>query len=105
MKIKVPDVDARSDKGSYDVVDAHSNLIVGFLECGLGVTGPAPNYERMPSRAISLFDGKYWGRYESTRECQAFADGVASVLRHLVSQSETRFVEQEPPATILNRRV
>jgi hypothetical protein len=42
MKIEVPEVDARSEKGCYDVIDADSSLVVGFLEFGPSETGPAP---------------------------------------------------------------
>jgi hypothetical protein len=83
-------------KGRFDVKDADTGMIVGFLECGLGETGPAPQYFRLPSRAISLFDDKYWGRFETHEECHAFAKGVEAVLNHVTSQNEVRFAQPEP---------
>jgi hypothetical protein len=99
MKIEVPEFDARTGKDQLDVIDTDTGMVVGHLHCGLGETGPAPDYFRLPSRSISLFDDKYWGRYASHKECQSFADGVAAVLNHLTQQNEVRFVQQEPRLT------
>lgn len=90
MRIKVLEIDGRSFEakwlGPHDVVDLDTGAVVGSLKCDEGATlSAAQNYFRYPTRLISLFDGKYKGRFERHDECQAFADGVASVLNHMVS--------------------
>jgi hypothetical protein len=53
---------------------------------------------RYPTRGIELFGGKYKGTFETHDECQAFADGVAAVLNHIVSLPEE-------PAETLNPKL
>lgn len=82
MNIGVPEMDGRSVQarwgGPLDVIDTDADIIVGLVRYSDGL------------RIISLFDGKYEGRFHDDRECQAFARGVEAVLDHGTHQSNVR---------------
>jgi hypothetical protein len=44
------------------------------------------DYQTNSGRHVNLF-GKYEGTYKTHEEAQAFADGVASVLRHMTDRN------------------
>jgi hypothetical protein len=70
MEIKLPEVDMRRDGGSRSINDENGNLIGQILMA------------KDVGRTIILF-GKYRGDFKTQQECQAFADGVTSVLNHI----------------------
>jgi hypothetical protein len=86
MRLLVQWVDMRGGYTSQvawrtDVIDQDTGKKVGFVDA-----------ERSPaSRHISLFGGKYEGRFSSSNsiaECDAFAKGVETVLNHMVAADE-----------------
>jgi hypothetical protein len=70
MKIKLPEVDLRRHGGSRSIDDENGNLVGQFLMA------------KESGRTVILF-GKYRGDFETQQECQAFADGVETVLNHM----------------------
>jgi hypothetical protein len=72
MRISIPDVDLRGDKGSRSLDDENGNLVGQYL------------FGQHLGRTIVLL-GKYRGDYKAQAECQAFADGVAAVLNHMTT--------------------
>jgi hypothetical protein len=72
MRFKVPYVDLRKRGGGNGVLD-DTGKIVGLL-----FYGPRSR------RDISLL-GKYHGSFKTDQECDAFAQGVAAVLNHMVA--------------------
>ncbi len=70
MKIKLPEVDLRRHGGSRSIDDENGNLVGEFLMA------------KERGRTVILF-GKYRGDFETQQECQAFVDGVTTVLNHM----------------------
>jgi hypothetical protein len=107
MLLDVPKVDARrhafgSRFQKRPVTDLESGKTVGYLSISQGrspIHNGGPEWE--PTRHISLFDGKYQGRFDKHEECVAFARGVEAVLNHLHSlgqkASERFSAEQDSP--------
>lgn len=82
MKLKVPRGDARTGRPSvygqsHTVVDLESGKTVGHLYKRRGFN---LGEQRIPTWAISLFNGQFEGKYESWEECVAFAAGVERVM-------------------------
>jgi hypothetical protein len=87
MRLKVPVLDGRSVSHNGSIVDLDTGNLVGEINGRQGFSGHDPTtgkLERTPSWSISLLD-KYSGQFETWEECAAFADGVQSVLNHMVA--------------------
>ena len=84
MRIKVPKVARRGAMATitHQVLDLHTGNPIGYLEIRR-----QPN---APSLYISLFGGNYVGGFGSFGECNAFAQGVESVLNHMGSIREEK---------------
>lgn len=76
MRLKVPEVDLRSDNGSRPIIDEESGNIVGQIL-----------YGQHYGRTVYLFDDKYQGSFGSNAECAAFVQGVQTVLNHMTAGS------------------
>jgi hypothetical protein len=80
MKLRIPRIDRRHQLcGGLTVVDEDTGQSVGceYLgEDGLG-------------RELVLFD-RYHGTFATQAECQAFADGVASVINDMIAPRKKR---------------
>jgi hypothetical protein len=72
MRFKVPYVDLRKRSGGNAVLD-ETGKTVGLLF-----------YGTRSRRDISIL-GKYHGTFKTDHECDAFAEGVAAVLNHMVA--------------------
>jgi hypothetical protein len=73
MKIKLPEADLRrlgDSSLSRSIDDENGNLVGQFLMA------------KERGRTVILF-GKYRGDFATQHECQAFVDGVTSVLNHM----------------------
>jgi hypothetical protein len=79
-----------------DVIDLDSGNTVGYVETE---QGGWIGDTRLPTRRISLFDGKYRGSFDNHEECAAFAEGVEAVLNHMVSLGEKQSSEAAQPIT------
>ena len=94
MHLDVPKVDARrhacgSRSQSRPVTDLETGKTVGYLSVSQGrssIQNGGSGCE--PTRHISLFNGKYQGRFDKHEECVAFAKGVEAVLNHLHSDPQ-----------------
>jgi len=101
MRLELEKVDARTLRAGADkdVIDRETGKVVGFVSYRNGEGGwLEPHVERSPSRRISLFDGKYVDKFESHKECVAFAMGVEAVLNHSVSITHPRFADEPSEA-------
>ena len=79
MQIKVPEVDLRRDGGSTSIDDENGNLVGQLL------------MEKTWGRTIIIL-GKYRANFKTQDECQAFADGVAAVLNHMIAMENNGLV-------------
>jgi hypothetical protein len=78
MRFKVPYIDLRRSPGAggRTVHDEDTGRTVGQV-----------TYGPSSKRRISLL-GKYYGTFKTDEECEAFAEGVAAVLNHMVAVAE-----------------
>ena len=83
MKLVMHWVDMRGGYGSKqtwesEIVDKETNKPVGFVR-----------QENKPAeRYVSLFGGKYTGKFTTPDECFAFVRGVQAVLNHVTELPE-----------------
>jgi hypothetical protein len=81
MKLDAPQTGAWVEGQLFDVVtDLDTGKAVGTIEGRHKST----YLDGLPRRTISLFDGKYVGRFDDHAECVAFAKGVEAVLNYLL---------------------
>ena len=79
MKLLYGWTDTRGGYGSKvkfrdEVIDTDTGQEIGFVEA-----------TRSPiERHVSLFGGKYQGRFDRPEECAAFIKGVEAVLNHMI---------------------
>lgn len=66
-----------------DVIDLDTGKSVGYVETETG--GWTGDDQRISTRRVYLFDGKYTGACDSFQECVAFVSAVESVLNHMIS--------------------
>ncbi len=75
MRFEIPKVDLRDQMaGGEAITDLDTGKTVGMFF-----------YGHQSGRRVKLFDGKYYGEFDSHAECCAFAKGVEAVLNHMVA--------------------
>jgi hypothetical protein len=100
MRLRVRSDQAKGGS-AHEVIDSDTGKKVGFLRTGqLGARvswgEDTPQFNPIPSRAISLFDGKFSGEFESHDECVAFAKGVEAVLNQILPGGSQEAYSQKP---------
>jgi hypothetical protein len=73
MRFEIPKLDLRNPSSGSTSIDDENGNLAGQLR-----------YAQHMGRTVVLL-GKYRGDFKTHEECQAFADGVAAVLNHMIT--------------------